>query len=243
MKKIVIVSGGLDSVTLLHQVVNKYKAENVSALTFDYGSKHNHKEIPMAEENCSMLEVKHRVINLTTIFDNFNSALLKHLDSEEIPEGHYEDANMKKTIVPFRNGILLSIAVGFAETEGADTVYYGAHSGDYAVYPDCRPEFEEAFSLASHLGTRNKVKIKAPFKNISKADIIKIGTHLGVNYGLTWTCYNPTKEGRPCGKCGSCIERSSSFIENGLRDPLYTEEEWEKIKEHTLKVIKEYEQV
>jgi len=218
-KKIIILSGGLDSVTLLHKIANKYGSENIKALTFDYGSKHNYMEIPMARENCLALNISHKIINLTSVFRNFKSALLNHKNSEKIPEGHYEQLNMKKTIVPFRNGILLSIAVGFAETKNANIIYYGAHSGDHTIYPDCKPEFEKAFSLAAYLGTMNKIQIKAPFNNINKTKIIRIGNHLGINYGLTWTCYNP-QNGKACGKCGSCQERLEAFKNNSMEDPL-----------------------
>ena len=220
MKKVIIItSGGMDSVTLLHQVVKKHGKENVAALSFLYGSRHMEKEIPMAKFNCKKLGVKHRIIDVREVFKNFKSALLNHSDSEKIPEGHYAAANMKKTIVPFRNGILLSIAAGFAETEGAKILYYGAHAGDHDIYEDCRKEFVDAMSEAIELGTMNAIKVEAPYWNDNKITILKKGLKLGVNYAKTWTCYDP-KGSKACGKCGACQERLEAFRENKLKDPL-----------------------
>lgn len=220
MKKVIcIVSGGMDSVTMLHDAVKRFKPENVSALSFKYGSKHMNREIPMAKLNCRLLDVYHRVIDVRSVFKGFKSALLNHKDSEKIPEGHYEAANMKKTIVPFRNGILLSIAAGFAETEGASKILYGAHAGDHFIYEDCRKEFVDAMSEAIRLGTMNGIKIEAPYWNDNKASIIKKGLKLGVDYENTWTCYNP-KGNKACGKCGSCQERLEAFQINKCADPL-----------------------
>ena len=218
-KKIIILSGGLDSTTLMYRLVIMYGAENVSAISFNYGSKHNKIELEMAEKSCKKLEVSHKIFDLSPVFKNFNSALLDHEDSEEIPEGHYEDKSMKKTVVPFRNGILLAIAIGFAETEDSDEVYYGAHAGDHAIYPDCRKSFIKYMDKAGKKGTYNEVRIKAPFQNASKIDIVRIANAIDVDFSLTWTCYNP-QDGKPCDKCGSCQERAEAFKENNLIDPL-----------------------
>lgn len=218
-KAIIIVSGGMDSITLLHDMVKKHGKKNILAVSFQYGSKHMKKELPMAKENCEILEVEHRIIDVRNIFRNFKSALLDKKDSEPIPEGHYEALNMKKTIVPFRNGILLSIAAGMAETLGAKIIYYGAHSGDHFIYEDCRKEFVDAISSAVKLGTMNKIQIKAPYWNDNKITILKKGKKLGVDYSKTWTCYNPTF-GKACGKCGACQERLEAFEKNGIKDPL-----------------------
>ena len=235
--KIVILSGGMDSVTLLYKIVKEYGNENIIALTFDYGSKHNCREIPMAEENCKLLKVRHKILDLKSIFSNFNSALLNHKDSEDIPQGDYEEDNMKKTVVPFRNGILLSIAVGFAESMEADVIFYGAHAGDHDVYPDCRKEFVDSINNTSQLGTYNNVKIKSPFWDNTKIDIIKIGNEIKVDYSKTWTCYEGKEE--PCGKCGSCVERTEGFYENNLKDPLYkSNETWQKAVDYMKKVLK-----
>lgn len=233
MKKvIIIVSGGMDSVTLLHEVVKKHGAKNVFALSFAYGSRHMKKEIPMAQFNCKKLGVSHQIVDVRGVFKNFNSALLDKKDSEKIPEGHYEAANMKKTIVPFRNGILLSIAAGFAETNGAKILYYGAHAGDHFIYEDCRKEFVDAMSQAIKLGTMNAIEIKAPYWNDTKISILKKGKKLGVDYSKTWTCYNPKGNRQPCGRCGADMERVEAFLKNNLVDPLYTPKNWEKAVEY-----------
>ncbi len=218
-KGILIVSGGMDSITLLHDLVKSLGKENVLAVSFQYGSKHSRKEIACAIENCKKLGVEHMIVNAKNVFKNFESALLDKKGSEAIPEGHYEQENMKKTIVPFRNGILLSIAAGLAESRGAGTIYYGAHSGDHFIYEDCRKEFVDAMSQAIKLGTMNKIEIKAPYWNLNKISILKKGLKLEVDYKKTWTCYSP-KGQKSCGKCGSCQERLEAFRKNKIDDPL-----------------------
>jgi len=219
MKVTIILSGGMDSVTLLHDIVKKHGAENVLAISFNYGSKHNVYELPMAMYQTSQLQVEHKIIDMVQVFANFNSALLDHKDSEAIPEGHYEEENMKKTVVPFRNGILLSIAVGLAESNEAEIVYYGAHAGDHAIYPDCRIEFVNAMNAAAQLGTFKNIQILAPYSEIDKVGILKRGIELGVDYASTHTCYNPSLKGA-CGKCGSCQERLAAFKANRIEDPI-----------------------
>lgn len=242
-KKIVILSGGLDSTTLLYDIVDKFKAKNVIALSFNYGSKHNTKELPMAAMSCDKLGVEHQIINLTDIFQHFDSALLRHSDSEEIPEGHYADENMSKTVVPFRNGILLSIAVGFAENKDCDIVYYGAHAGDHDIYPDCRKQFVDAISNACRVGTYNNVDVIASYWEGDKQDIIKRGTALDVDYKSTWTCYNPSSEtSEPCGKCGSCVERTLAFYHEGKQDPLYSLETWKDAVVYSLEKEQEFQE-
>jgi len=235
-KCILILSGGLDSVTLLHDIVKQHGKENIIAISFNYGSKHNAYELPMAIYQTSQLKVEHRIIDMVQVFNNFNSALLNHENSEEIPEGHYEEKSMKKTVIPFRNGILLAIAAGVAETVGATKIYYGAHGGDHIIYPDCRLKFIKAMSSATKLGTYNKVKILAPYSNINKIKILKIGKKLGVDYSKTHTCYNPSN-GKSCGKCGSCIERCAAFIINKMKDPIKYILPWEKQKKYTQKIL------
>jgi 7-cyano-7-deazaguanine synthase len=234
-KALIILSGGLDSTTLLYDIVNQYGAENVVALSFNYGSKHNAQELAKALKSCTQLSVKHEIISLQEVFRLFNSALLE--GGEEVPKGHYEEENMKKTVVPFRNGILLSLAVGYAESQGIDKVFYGAHSGDHAIYPDCREEFIKAISSAAKTGTYNEVQIIAPYTNMNKISILEKGQELGVDYSNTWTCYDP-QDGKPCGKCGSCTERTEAFVENFLVDPLYDLNGWEEAKEYYQKVKK-----
>lgn len=209
---VVSFSGGLDSTTLLCWALRRYE---VNALTFHYGSKHARQEIKAAESITAKFGVAHKIIHLPFINELFNSDLLA--SGGTIPEGHYEDNSMRRTVVPFRNGIMLSIAVGYAESIGATTVLYAAHSGDHAIYPDCRPEFLNAMSEAGRLGTYAGLEIKDPFIGMSKGDIVTLGTDLQVPFGSTYSCYN----GRPkhCGKCGACVERKEAFELAGIDDP------------------------
>lgn len=214
MKKVIICSGGVDSITALYNEIRK--GHEVIALSFDYGSKHNAKEIPMAQHHCKELKVKHEIIKID-LAKYFKSSLLQNSD-EDIPEGHYADENMKSTVVPFRNGIMLSIAVGYAESIGAKQVVLGSHAGDHSVYPDCRDEFTQAISLAAQLGTYEKIKIVSPFNHLMKWDIVKIGHLLKIDYGMTYSCYEG--KDKACGKCGTCVERLEAFEKVGLKDPI-----------------------
>jgi len=211
-KAVVTFSGGLDSATLLFWAVKRY---DVSALTFDYGSKHNKREQAAAREIARRLDVSHVVIKLPFVNEFFESSLLQ--SGGEIPEGHYEDSSMRSTVVPFRNGIILSIAVGYAESIGAKAVLYAAHAGDHAIYPDCRPEFLKAISEAAHHGTYLGVQIDDPFIDITKKEIAALARDLGVPFELTYSCY---KGGElHCGKCGTCVERKEAFRLAGIPDP------------------------
>jgi 7-cyano-7-deazaguanine synthase len=212
-KVIVLLSGGMDSVTALYHAKNHYDV--VGTISFDYGSKHNHKEIPYAKFHSDKLGVPHQIVEATFIGDLFNSSLL--INDEEIPEGHYADESMKKTVVPFRNGIMLSIACGYGESIGATGVVIAAHSGDHAIYPDCRSNFMEAMGEAMRLGTYEAVELISPFVDIDKTEIAKIGVELGIDFAETWSCYN----GRDlhCGVCGTCFERKEAFELAGLDDP------------------------
>jgi len=212
-KLIVILSGGMDSVTLLYTAY--YKSDClVEALSFDYGSKHNKKEIPLAKWHCKKLGIPHKVIKLP-LAKYFKSSLLQ--GGEDIPEGHYADDNMQSTVVPFRNGIMLAFAVGYAENIGAKYVCLGSHKGDHSQYPDCRVKFTKAMCKAAKAGTYNKVIIQSPFNKLMKSDIVKIGKEFRVPYEKTWSCYRGGD--KPCGKCGTCIERLEAFKLNGMEDP------------------------
>ena len=213
MKAILIYSGGLDSTTLLYE----YKDSIALAVTFDYGSKHNAREISYARLNCERLGILHRVISLEFIRDSFKSDLL--LSGGEIPEGHYAEENMKSTVVPFRNGIMLSAAIGLAESNDLDTVLIANHAGDHTIYPDCRPEFIEAMDAAAQAGTFNGVRIVSPYCNITKRDIALRGRKLGVDFSLTYSCYKGGE--KHCGKCGTCIERKEAL--EGFDTTLYLE--------------------
>lgn len=213
MKLVVLCSGGMDSVTALYWAVREHSV--VAAISFDYGSKHNHREIPLAGEHAGKLGVRHEVVVLDFIKRSFSSDLLT--SGGEIPEGHYEAANMKQTVVPFRNGVMLSIATGFAESIGAEGVVIAAHGGDHAIYPDCRDDFMQAMGDAMRRGTYAQVRLLRPFIAMSKGDIVRTGAGLGVDYARTWSCYKG--EAVHCGKCGTCVERREAFLGAGVPDP------------------------
>ena len=203
MKAILIYSGGLDSTTLLYE----YRDSISLAVSFDYGSKHNAREISFAREHCNKLGIKHMIIPLDFIGQYFRSDLL--LSGGNIPEGHYADENMKSTVVPFRNGIMLAIAAGLAESFDLDTVLLANHGGDHAIYPDCRPEFIDAFDRAAEAGTYNGVRVVSPYCNITKRDIALRGRDLGIDYSRTYSCYKGGE--KHCGKCGTCTERKEAL--------------------------------
>ena len=208
---IIIVSGGLDSITLLYD-----KAETIAlAISFDYGQNQGKKELPYAEYHCQKLGIPHITIPLTFMHQYFKSSLLE--GAEAIPEGHYEEENMKSTVVPFRNGIMLAIATGIAESHELKRVYIANHGGDHTIYPDCRPEFIDAMDKATSAGTFVDVRVEAPYTNISKADIVRRGTALGIDYAKTWSCYKGSEI--HCGKCGTCVERKEAFADAGVKDP------------------------
>src|SRR3954468_14127390 len=213
MKVVVLCSGGMDSVTALYWAKREHTV--AAALSFDYGAKHNHREIPCATDQANQLGVRHEVIALDFVNRLFASDLLK--SGGAIPDGHYEAANMKQTVVPFRNAIMLSIACGLAESVGAEGLVIAAHSGDHAIYPDCREDFMRAMGDAMRLGTYAAVQLLRPFIAMDKSQIAREGAKLGVDYARTWSCY---KGGAVhCGKCGTCVERREAFAAAGLPDP------------------------
>ncbi|MFM1850656.1 MAG: 7-cyano-7-deazaguanine synthase QueC [Verrucomicrobiota bacterium] len=213
MKVVVLCSGGMDSVTALHWAPTRH--ELVGVLSFDYGAKHNARELPFAAEHAAALGVRHEIVKLDFIDRLFASDLLK--SGGDIPEGHYEDENMKRTVVPFRNGIMLSIACGFAESIGVEGLVIAAHGGDHAIYPDCRGDFMQAMSEAMIHGTYARIQLLRPFISMTKGETARQGVKLGVDYARTWSCY---KGGAVhCGKCGTCVERREAFIEAGVVDP------------------------
>ena len=207
---VIIVSGGMDSITLLHD----YKDRIALGISFDYGSNHNAKEIPFAELHCKRLGIKHITIPLEFMHKYFKSSLLEGADA--IPEGHYEDENMKSTVVPFRNGIMLAIAAGIAESNGLDHVMIANHGGDHAIYPDCRPEFISTMSSATSTGSYNGVTVIAPYTSITKGDIARRGKELDIDYTETWSCYKGGD--KHCGKCGTCVERKEALRDAGIED-------------------------
>ena len=208
---ILILSGGMDSTTLLYD----YQERIALAISFDYGSNHNAKEIPFAKKHCERLGIKHIVIPLEFMAKYFHSSLLE--GDEAIPEGHYADENMKSTVVPFRNGIMLAIAAGMAESNELQYIMMANHGGDHTIYPDCRPEFVEAFDAATHADTFNGVRLLSPYCNMTKGQIAARGKVLGIDYSETWSCYRGGD--KHCGKCGTCVERREALAEAGIPDP------------------------
>lgn len=200
----------MDSVTLLYD----FKDRIALGISFDYGSNHNAKEIPFARWHCEQLGIEHITIDLAFMPQYFKSSLLEGADA--IPEGHYAGENMKSTVVPFRNGIMLSIAAGIAESRGLKYVMMANHGGDHTIYPDCRPEFVEAMSEATKAGTFPGIEILAPYTNITKVDIARKGKELGIDYSKTWSCYKG--ENVHCGKCGTCVERKEALRDAGIED-------------------------
>ena len=213
MKVIVLCSGGMDSVTALHWAARAH--EVVCAVSFDYGSKHNARELPFAAEHAAALGVPHTTIPLDFIGRHFTSSLLK--GAPPVPEGHYEDRMMRQTVVPFRNGIMLAAAGGLAESAGAGGLVIAAHSGDHAIYPDCREPFMAAMAEALRTGTYAGIELLRPFIGMNKAAIATEGARLGVDFARTWSCYVGGEI--HCGRCGTCVERREAFVDAGLPDP------------------------
>lgn len=210
---LIVLSGGMDSVTLLYE----YQDSLALAVSFDYDSKHNARELPYARLHCERLGIEHLTIPLSFIGQYFRSALLE--GGGAIPKGSYDEENMAATVVPFRNGIMLSIAAGLAESRGLTKVYLANHFGDHAIYPDCRASFIRPMHEAILQGTSNAVEVTAPYTDISKGDIARHGKLLGINYAETWSCY----EGGDlqCGSCATCIERREAMQEAGIEDPTH----------------------
>ena len=213
MKALLIYSGGLDSTTLLYE----YRDCIALAVSFDYGSKHNAREIAYAKLHCNRLGIKHMILPLDFIGKYFRSDLL--IGGGEIPEGSYDDGNMRSTVVPFRNGIMLAVAAGLAESYGLDTLLIANHSGDHAIYPDCRPEFIAAFDQAVRAGTYEGIRVVSPYCDITKRDIALRGHALGIDYAETWSCYKGGE--RHCGKCGTGTERKEAL--EGFDTTIYEE--------------------
>ena len=207
---VIIVSGGMDSTTLLYD----RRDEIALAISFDYGSNHNAREIAYAEMHCKRLGIEHITIPLDFMHKYFRSSLLEGADA--IPEGHYADENMKTTVVPFRNGIMLAVAAGVAESRNLTKLLIANHGGDHTIYPDCRPEFISAMDSATNAGTYVGVRVVAPYTNITKGDIARIGKKLGIDYAETWSCYKGGE--KHCGKCGTCVERKEALAYAGIED-------------------------
>lgn len=212
-KVVVIYSGGMDSYTVLNKALRD--GYEVYALSFDYGQRHV-KELDVAALACKDLDVHHKIVDISAINQIIGGSSLT--DDIDVPEGHYEAENMKSTIVPNRNMILLSLAVGYAVSLKACKVYYGAHSGDHAIYPDCCPEFVKKMDDVCRIANYDEVEIVSPYLKNSKIDILTDGLEMNLDYSQTWTCYNGRE--KACGKCGACQERLEAFKLNNVIDPI-----------------------
>jgi len=215
MKAIVALSGGMDSATVLRRAMLENE-DDVLAVSFYYGSKHARWELEAAQKVADRYAVAHKTIDIPHIFTDSPSHLMLH--GGPIPEGHYQEESMKKTVVQGRNLIFASILASLAEAQGAKTIWMGMHSGDHAIYPDCRPEFTLALNMTIRHSTEGKVELKTPFLYQDKTGIINWGKRNHVPYELTRTCYKDQPVA--CGKCGSCQERLEAFENNGIKDPL-----------------------
>ena len=205
---LIVLSGGMDSVTMLHE----FRDSIALALTFSYGSNHNAREAECARYNCRMLGIELVEINLDFIGRHFESSLLSGADA--IPTGDYGDGNMHSTVVPFRNGIMLAVAAGLAESRGLKGVMIANHGGDHAIYPDCRAAFIDAMGQAMKLGTYAEIELRAPYTGLTKSEIVQRGVKAGVDYSHTYSCY---KGGElHCGQCSTCRERRQAMLDAGL---------------------------
>ncbi len=210
-KAVLILSGGMDSTTLLHD----YKDRIAVAVNFNYGSNHNRMEAKYARLNCQQLGIELIEIDLAFIHNHFKSSLLEGADA--VPNADYAEDNLKSTVVPFRNGIMLAIAAGIAESRNLSSVMMANHSGDHAIYPDCTPQFVNAMNLAIQAGTYGPVRLEAPYTGLSKTDIARRGLELGLDFSLTYSCYRGGEH--HCGTCATCRERHQSLMDAGIDDP------------------------
>ena len=231
MKTVIVLSGGMDSTTLLYKLIAEWK--EVSAISFNYWQRHS-KELVFAKKTCDKLGISHEIVDISNITNLISNSSLTSKDID-VPEWHYAEENMKKTVVPNRNMIMASIAIWYAVNIWANELALWVHAGDHAIYPDCRPEFIEALNQVSQIANFEPVTIYAPYVEwVDKGDIVIEGINLWVDYSLTWTCYKWLDE--PCGKCWSCMERLLAFDKarkyfnnDNIYDPVYSsKEEFEK---------------
>jgi 7-cyano-7-deazaguanine synthase len=215
MKVVVVLSGGVDSTTLLYRL--KAEGKKVTVLSFDYGQRHGRQELLAAFYTCEALKVPRMIVNIEPAIHKLidRSALTGDMP---VPEGRYDAESMKSTVVPGRNLIMASIALAYASNIEADAIALGMHAGDHAIYPDCRPEFILALGMVARFSSEPPIQVLTPYLYYNKWDIVKDGISLGVDYSLTWSCYIGGKT--PCGKCGTCVERAEAFQRNGIEDPL-----------------------
>jgi 7-cyano-7-deazaguanine synthase len=212
-KVVVIYSGGMDSYTVLNKAMQQ--GYDVHAVSFNYGQRHS-KELLFAKKVCEQYKIEHKIVDISSINQLIGGSALT--DDIDVPEGHYEEESMKTTVVPNRNMIMLSMAVGYAVSIEAEAVYFGAHSGDHAIYPDCRTEFVDAMNDVCKIANYQAVEVRAPYLAASKIDILRDGLAMNLDYADTWTCYNGQE--KACGRCGACQERLEAFAENNTVDPI-----------------------
>ena len=211
-KALVILSGGIDSTVLLYDLIDQ--GYDVEAITFHYGQKHS-KEISSAKATCAILDIPQKIVRLEGIEDLIHGSAL--IGDKDIPEGHYEDESMKSTVVANRNSIFINLAMAYAITKKIRTIAYGAHAGDHAIYPDCRPVFVERIQALAEVVDYDPLNIIVPYLHWKKQDIVKKGAELGVDFDYTWSCYKGQR--LHCGRCGTCVERIEAFKLAGVEDP------------------------
>jgi 7-cyano-7-deazaguanine synthase len=218
MKAVVIVSGGMDSTTTLYQAIEDGYEPFV--LSFNYGQRHV-KELESAKAICKRLGVSHKIIDMSFLRELLSNSALTSGTIDAVPEGHYAAENMKATVVPNRNMIMVSVGIGYAVNIGAKALYLGIHAGDHAIYPDCRPQFTSVMETAAFIANDGFIskdfKLSSPFQRVPKNTIVEIGTQLGVPFELTWSCYKGLE--KHCGRCGTCVERKEAFSLAGIPDP------------------------
>lgn len=207
---LLVLSGGMDSVTLLYE----YQDQIALAVNFHYGSNHNDREAECARYHCEKLGIELLELNLGFIGEYFHSSLLD--GAEAVPEGSYTDDNMRSTVVPFRNGIMLAVAAGIAESNGLTRLLIASHAGDHSIYPDCRQGFIDAMGRAIEEGTYEDISLLAPYSALTKGQIAAIGKRLGVDYSKTYSCYRGLE--KHCGRCGTCVERREALAEAAIDD-------------------------
>ena len=217
VENLVILSGGIDSTTILAKVVDEFGRDRVGAINFFYGQKHV-KEMGAAKHIAEHYDVGFLQMDLRGVFSSIEGNALTDAGKVAMPEGHYTDPTMRHTVVPFRNLVFISSAAAYAGSIGARSLYMGVHAGDHPIYPDCRANFMAAAREALRIGHYEPLALETPFIDSTKAEIVEFGLQLDVPYELTWTCYDG--EIKPCGKCGACIERVEAFSLNGEEDPL-----------------------
>lgn len=213
MKVMVVLSGGMDSATLLGLLVHTFGSDNVAAVSIDYGQRHG-RELGSARRVAQWWDVSYQSVYLGGLGEHLGGSALTDA-KVEVPDGHYADESMKLTVVPNRNMILLAVAAGVAMAEGYDAIGYAAHAGDHPIYPDCRPEFGDAMGKALRLGCG--VKLLRPFMGLTKTDVCRLGYSIRVPYDITWSCYKGLE--LHCGVCGTCVERREAFRDSGVPDP------------------------